>query len=122
MRPGAAGMRIYTRWDYGALARLHVLDDRQYRDYQACPRPDRGGGSNVVPDWTIVGVVKDAKYSDLREAVPPVAELDFAPHCRHVDDRSASRARVLLESASLTRPALPATTGLSGGTYGAFSE
>ena len=49
MRPGAAGMRIYTRWDYGALARLHVLDDRQYRDYQACPRPERGGGSNVVP-------------------------------------------------------------------------
>ncbi|HUF81561.1 MAG TPA: alkaline phosphatase D family protein [Burkholderiales bacterium] len=49
MRPDGTGMRIYTRRDYGALARIHVLDDRQYRDYQACPRLERGGGSNVVP-------------------------------------------------------------------------
>jgi alkaline phosphatase D len=48
MAPGAAGMRIHARADFGSLARLHVLDDRQYRSPQVCPRPGRGG-SNVVP-------------------------------------------------------------------------
>jgi alkaline phosphatase D len=42
-------MRIVARTDWGALARIHLLDDRQYRDPQACPRPARGGGSNTVP-------------------------------------------------------------------------
>jgi alkaline phosphatase D len=48
MRPRGHDMRIYTRASFGALAGLHVLDDRQYRSHQACPRPDRGGGSSVV--------------------------------------------------------------------------
>jgi alkaline phosphatase D len=39
--------RLYARIDFGRLARFHMLDDRQYRDSQACPRPGRGG-SNVV--------------------------------------------------------------------------
>lgn len=58
MQPLGPDMTIYTRWDYGKLARIHLLDDRQYRDHQACPREDRGGGSNVV----------------LREACPPLAQ------------------------------------------------
>ncbi len=41
------GMRIYERFAWGGLADLHVLDDRQYRSHEACPRPLRGG-SNVV--------------------------------------------------------------------------
>jgi alkaline phosphatase D len=41
-------MRIYTRAQFGALATFHVLDNRQYRSHQVCPRPGRGG-SNVVP-------------------------------------------------------------------------
>jgi alkaline phosphatase D len=49
MQPRGPDMPIYTRWDYGTLARVHLLDDRQYRDHQACPREGRGGGSNVVP-------------------------------------------------------------------------
>ena len=48
MQPRGPDMPLYTRWEYGALARFHVLDDRQYRSHQACPRPNRGGG-NVVP-------------------------------------------------------------------------
>ena len=44
---GFAQMRIYQRYDWGRLARFHVLDDRQYRSYHACPKPGRGG-SNVV--------------------------------------------------------------------------
>ena len=58
MQPRGPDMTIYTRWDYGTLARIHLLDDRQYRDHQACPREDRGGGSNVV----------------LREACLPLAQ------------------------------------------------
>ena len=48
MQPKGHHMRIYTRAGFGALAAFHVLDDRQYRSHQVCPRPGRGG-SNVVP-------------------------------------------------------------------------
>jgi len=41
------GMRIYDRHAWGALALLHVLDDRQYRSWQPCPK-SLLGGSNVV--------------------------------------------------------------------------
>lgn len=47
-RPVDADMRITGRLDWGRLARLHLLDDRQYRDPQVCPKPGRGG-SNTVP-------------------------------------------------------------------------
>jgi alkaline phosphatase D len=40
-------VRMHQRYDWGRLARFHVLDDRQYRTPQACPKPGRGG-SNVV--------------------------------------------------------------------------
>ncbi|MCX7962504.1 MAG: alkaline phosphatase D family protein [Burkholderiales bacterium] len=48
MRPQGPDMRIYTHLDWGRLARFYVLDDRQYRSHQACPRPGRSGGSNTV--------------------------------------------------------------------------
>ena len=58
-----AFMRIYERYDWGKLARFHVLDDRQYRSYHACQPLDRGGSSSVTsictervrPDRTILG-------------------------------------------------------------------
>jgi alkaline phosphatase D len=34
-----ARLRIHERYDWGRLARFHMLDDRQYRSYHACPRP-----------------------------------------------------------------------------------
>jgi alkaline phosphatase D len=40
-------VRMYQRYDWGRLARFHVLDDRQYRSPEVCPKPGRGG-SNVV--------------------------------------------------------------------------
>lgn len=47
-RPKAgAEMRIYGRHAWGRLARLHCLDTRQYRDVQACPRPERAGSNTV---------------------------------------------------------------------------
>jgi alkaline phosphatase D len=42
-------LALYRAFDYGALARFHVLDDRQYRDAEACSRPGMGG-SNYVTD------------------------------------------------------------------------
>ena len=46
-RPRGPDMRIVGRHDWGRLARIHALDDRQYRDPQACPRPGRGGSNTV---------------------------------------------------------------------------
>jgi alkaline phosphatase D len=46
-RPVNGDMRMHGRLDWGALARIHLLDDRQYRDVQVCPRPGRGGSNNV---------------------------------------------------------------------------
>jgi alkaline phosphatase D len=40
-------VRMYQRYDWGRLARFHVLDDRQYRSPEVCPKPGHGG-SNVV--------------------------------------------------------------------------
>jgi alkaline phosphatase D len=48
MRPQGPDMRLYTQLGWGTLVRFYVLDDRQYRSYQACPRPGRRGGSNTV--------------------------------------------------------------------------
>ncbi|MBC7994163.1 MAG: alkaline phosphatase D family protein [Rhizobacter sp.] len=47
MRPRGSEMRLYERYDWGTLARIHTLDDRQYRDVQACPRPGRNGSNTV---------------------------------------------------------------------------
>ena len=46
-RPRGPAMRIFERYDWGRLARIHALDARQYRDHQACPRPGRGGSNTV---------------------------------------------------------------------------
>jgi alkaline phosphatase D len=45
--PGGA-MRIYGAHDWGRLARILALDDRQYRDPQACPKPGLGGSNTVT--------------------------------------------------------------------------
>jgi alkaline phosphatase D len=44
-----ASVRMFQRYDWGRLARFHVLDDRQYRAYEACPRPGMGGSNSVTP-------------------------------------------------------------------------
>ena len=38
------GVRMYQRYDWGQLARFHVLDDRQYRSVEVCAPAGRGGG------------------------------------------------------------------------------
>jgi alkaline phosphatase D len=68
MQPRGPDMPIYVRCDYGALARVHVVDDRQYRSHQVCPRPGRGGGNIVTaadcpdllrPDRTMLGAQQE---------------------------------------------------------------
>ena len=46
-KDGFGFLRMHQRYDWGRLARFHVLDDRQHRSPLACPKPGRGG-SNVV--------------------------------------------------------------------------
>ncbi|MES2319632.1 MAG: alkaline phosphatase D family protein [Pseudomonadota bacterium] len=61
-------LRMYQRYDWGRLARLHVLDDRQYRSTHACPPRDRGGSSSVGrsckalrdPGRTMLGAAQEA--------------------------------------------------------------
>ena len=48
LRPAGADMRITGRLDWGTLARIHLVDDRQYRDVQACPKNLRGGANTVA--------------------------------------------------------------------------
>jgi hypothetical protein len=43
-----AALRMYERYDWGRLARFHVLDDRQYRSNHACPKAGRGGSNSVA--------------------------------------------------------------------------
>jgi alkaline phosphatase D len=45
---GFAQMRIHERYDWGRLARFHILDTRQYRSYQACSPSGRGGSGSVT--------------------------------------------------------------------------
>lgn len=47
-RPRGSELRLYERYDWGRLARIHTLDDRQYRDVQACPRRGRSGSNTVL--------------------------------------------------------------------------
>jgi alkaline phosphatase D len=72
-RPRGPGMQLYCRWAYGALVQFHVLDGRQYRSHQPCPREGRGG-SNVVaaedcrerlnPERTLLGQKQERWLTD----------------------------------------------------------
>jgi len=42
-----AEFRLYRSAQFGQLARILILDDRQYRDAQACPRPGLGGSNTL---------------------------------------------------------------------------
>ncbi|MGF1526496.1 MAG: alkaline phosphatase D family protein [Candidatus Competibacterales bacterium] len=47
-RPQGADMHLYSNLQFGDLAHLMVLDNRQYRDDQACPGP--GFGGQIITD------------------------------------------------------------------------
>jgi alkaline phosphatase D len=67
-RPVDADMRITGRLDWGRLARIHLVDDRQHRDPQVCPKPGRGGSNTVAlrdcpalldPQRTLLGAAQE---------------------------------------------------------------
>jgi alkaline phosphatase D len=93
MRPTGPDMRIYARADFGALARIHVLDDRQYRSQQACPRPGRGG-SNVV------------RSADCPELLDPARTMLGAAQESWLDEgiaRSTSRWNVIAQQTIMSQ-------------------
>ena len=45
--PDGPSALLYTSAAFGSLATFHVLDDRQYRSPQACPKPRRAGSNTV---------------------------------------------------------------------------
>jgi alkaline phosphatase D len=47
MVPFGSQLKLYTRLGFGSLASFFVLDERQYRTPQACPRLGRGGSTTV---------------------------------------------------------------------------
>ena len=46
--PRGPALRLYDRYEFGGLAQINLLDDRQYRSHQACPREGRGGSNRVA--------------------------------------------------------------------------
>lgn len=79
LRPVGPDAQIYRRLDFGRLARLHVADDRQYRAYQVCPRPQLGAGSATVgmecadrlrPDRSLLGMAQERWLEDGLAASP----------------------------------------------------
>jgi len=94
-RPQGARMRLYGHYDFGRLARFYLLDDRQYRSYQACQPAGRGGSSTVEvcterlqEDRTMLGAEQEAwlraRFADsaarwnILAQQTPMAQLDRA--------------------------------------------
>ena len=72
-RPVDADMRIVGRLDWGRLARIHLLDDRQYRDVQVCAKAGQGGSNTVAlakcpelrdPARTLLGAEQERWLAD----------------------------------------------------------
>ena len=69
--PRGPAALLYDSFAFGDLATFFVLDDRQYRAHEACPKPGRGG-SNVVEDCaerlapgrTMLGAAQEAWLQD----------------------------------------------------------
>lgn len=75
-------MRIHEHYDWGALARVLTVDDRQYRDPQACPKPGRGGSSTVLasqcaqlfdPKRSLLGTAQERWLSESWRSATPGA-------------------------------------------------
>jgi putative ABC transport system permease protein len=74
--PLASG-RDFTAADNAAAPKVAIVNESFARHFAAGRSPlglrfAKGAGDNIKLDMTIVGVVKDAKYSDMRETPPRV--------------------------------------------------
>ena len=101
-RPNGADMRIYARYDWGKLARIHALDDRQYRDHQVCLPAGRSGGSTTVlvkdcaalvdPKRTLLGAAQEQWLADGWDLQRPwnlLAQQTLMAHFTSRDPKSA---------------------------------
>lgn len=61
--------QLYRRYPWGQTVNLHMLDARQYRDYQVCTPHDQGGSRTVYdktcperqdPKWSLLGARQEA--------------------------------------------------------------
>ncbi|MEG1734613.1 MAG: alkaline phosphatase D family protein [Comamonas sp.] len=50
LQPGFQGLSLYRTLNWGQLARIHLLDGRQYRDLQACRPPWQASTGTVNPE------------------------------------------------------------------------
>jgi alkaline phosphatase D len=77
-RPTPSRMVLRSRHNWGRLARFHLLDGRQRRTPQACPRPGGGGASLIddrcrelhAPDRTMLGEPQERWLTDGLRAAP----------------------------------------------------
>ena len=67
MVPFGPGLQLFGRLDFGRLAQFHLLDGRQYRTPQPCPKPGRGGATLIEdcaarldPSATMLGARQEA--------------------------------------------------------------
>ena len=67
-RPRGPHAQLYGQSAFGQLAKISVLDDRQYRSHQVCARPGRGGSvvvkaaecpQRLSPDLSLLGVPQE---------------------------------------------------------------
>jgi len=90
-------MRMFGRLDWGRLARWHLVDDRQWRDIQACPKPGQGGSNTVRlkdcpaladPKRTLLGAAQERWLAEGWDRSRPwnllaqqtlMARLDYEP-------------------------------------------
>jgi alkaline phosphatase D len=77
-RPTPERMVLRSRHNWGRLARFHVLDGRQRRTPQACPRPGRGGSNRIdgrcrellAPGRTMLGPAQERWFAAGLAAAP----------------------------------------------------
>ena len=110
-RPDVDGgaMRMHGRLDWGRLARVHLLDDRQYRSPQACPRPGKGGSNTVTlkecpelldPRRSLLGAEQErwlAEGWDLQRPWNLLAQQTLMARCSWEDPAGPGRGRYWTE-------------------------
>jgi predicted permease len=84
--PLVAG-REFTASDHQTAPKVAIVNEAFVRHFFAGRNPigmrmARGAGNSIKLDTTIVGVVRDAKYSDMREAPPRVYYTPYAQTTR----------------------------------------
>jgi alkaline phosphatase D len=100
------GVRVTQRLAWGQLANFHLLDCRQFRDYQVCPRPSRGGSNMVLrseceelknPNRTLLGKAQEAWLAE-----------GLALDAKHTADSKAMPWSIVAQSTLLAQIEAPA--------------